>query len=40
MASSGESAAVFTFPISPKRWWAVKDLNLRHPACKAGALTN
>ncbi len=22
------------------RWWAVKDLNLRPPACKAGALTN
>jgi hypothetical protein len=23
-----------------EKWWAVKDLNLRHPACKAGALTN
>ena len=21
-------------------WWAVRDLNPRHPACKAGALTN
>ena len=21
-------------------WWAVQDSNLRHPACKAGALTN
>ena len=21
-------------------WWAVRDSNPRHPACKAGALTN
>ncbi len=25
---------------SARRWWAVRDLNPRHPACKAGALTN
>ena len=23
-----------------ERWWAVRDSNPRHPACKAGALTN
>ena len=23
-----------------ENWWAVQDLNLRPPACKAGALTN
>lgn len=25
---------------SDGRWWAVRDSNPRHPACKAGALTN
>jgi len=24
----------------PEKWWAERDSNPRHPACKAGALTN
>lgn len=28
------------FPEQIVKWWAVRDSNPRHPACKAGALTN
>ena len=28
------------FRVGFRKWWAVRDSNPRHPACKAGALTN
>ena len=32
--------AMETAEDSRDKWWAVRDSNPRHPACKAGALTN
>ena len=30
----------FSWMSLERDWWAVRDLNPRHPACKAGALTS
>src|SRR5665213_2539836 len=41
-AFTGVSLSYMDFIGRPRtgKWWAVRDSNPRHPACKAGALTN
>ena len=36
----GHPRGIISACFGPEVWWAVRDSNPRHPACKAGALTN